>query len=285
MTALSVTVITSPGREAQLTRCLEMLCRQSWPDFEVLLIDDGSAGGEAIARAYLSRLSLRYHWRVNDQCPARSRNLGASLARHAGLVFLDGDILLNPQALTCYAGCLTQALTLAPGSEPAAVYGSTGNTPHVSRSLWFDTLPVLIYDSRFCFVSRERMIQPPELLRYPQRYAWSGSFAIPASQFQRVGGFDESFRGWGYEDIDFARRLTDSGLRLDFCLNAWGEHQLNTSQWRRTASAEQQARAEIQEPAQHTPHVLYQEAFSQLGEHLAGHYLPWMSDKPPTWRA
>ncbi len=282
LTGLSIVVITSPGREAQLERCLDRLSQQNWQGFEVLVIDDGSAGSEAVCRGFLNQLSLRYHWRPTDQCPARSRNLGASLARYAGLVFLDGDMLLNTQALGCYAACLNQA-------PDAAVYGYTGNTPHISCSLWYPDLPVLIYDSRFCFVNAERMVSPPELMIYPQRYAWSGNFAVSAIRFYSVGGFDESFNGWGYEDIDFARRLAESGVRLDFCLDAWAEHQLNQGEhdqhWHQTARPEQEQRAEITEPAEQTPHVLYQAPFSRLGELLAQHYLPQIQNKPHFWQA
>jgi hypothetical protein len=28
----------------------------------------------------------------------------------------------------------------------------------------------------------------------------------------RVNGFDESFKGWGFEDIDFSRRVTRLGV-------------------------------------------------------------------------
>ncbi len=33
-----------------------------------------------------------------------------------------------------------------------------------------------------------------------------GCVAIQRSEFIRVGGFDESFEGWGYEDLEFANR-------------------------------------------------------------------------------
>lgn len=57
---LSVTVLTSPGREPLLDACLETLRRQSWSDFEVLVIDDGSEWGDKITARYEGLLDLRY---------------------------------------------------------------------------------------------------------------------------------------------------------------------------------------------------------------------------------
>lgn len=40
---------------------------------------------------------------------------------------------------------------------------------------------------------------------------WSLSFAIGAADWQRVGGFDEGYQGYGGEDTDFALRLRAAG--------------------------------------------------------------------------
>jgi len=36
-----------------------------------------------------------------------------------------------------------------------------------------------------------------------------GCAAISRECFEQVGGFDESYSGWGYEDVDFARRCQE----------------------------------------------------------------------------
>lgn len=36
-----------------------------------------------------------------------------------------------------------------------------------------------------------------------------GCMAIRRECFEKVGGFDKRFRGWGYEDLDFARRCAE----------------------------------------------------------------------------
>ena len=47
-------------------------------------------------------------------------------------------------------------------------------------------------------------------------YFWSLAFAMRRVHFESVGGFNESFIGYGAEDTDFAFRATCSGLDLAF---------------------------------------------------------------------
>ena len=45
---------------------------------------------------------------------------------------------------------------------------------------------------------------------------WSLCFAIPAKLFAAGGGFDETYRGYGGEDTDFAFRMRVAGVRFWF---------------------------------------------------------------------
>lgn len=83
-----------------LRPCLDSVTRQSFADFEVILVNDGSADGTAeIVEEYCRRYP---HFRLINQ-----KNGGVSAARNRGmaesnapfLAFLDQDDLLHPQAL------------------------------------------------------------------------------------------------------------------------------------------------------------------------------------------
>jgi GT2 family glycosyltransferase len=54
---------------------------------------------------------------------------------------------------------------------------------------------------------------------------WSLSFAITARAWERVGGFDEGYVGYGGEDTDFAQRLGTAGGRLVWVGGAVAFHQ------------------------------------------------------------
>jgi hypothetical protein len=48
----------------------------------------------------------------------------------------------------------------------------------------------------------------------PEERGFFGRIAIRRSDFERLGGYDERFEGWGYEDTDFTRRARLIGLRF-----------------------------------------------------------------------
>ena len=57
------------------------------------------------------------------------------------------------------------------------------------------------------------------------RLFWSLSFAVTASTWRRVGGFDEGYDGYGGEDTDFAMKLAQAGGRLWWVGGAAAYHQ------------------------------------------------------------
>lgn len=54
-------------------------------------------------------------------------------------------------------------------------------------------------------VVRKDDYPPKEIVGYPGAGAWAYSMAA----FDRVGGMDESYTGWGWEDTDFSQRLRE----------------------------------------------------------------------------
>ena len=69
---------------------LEALGRQTWPHYEVLVIDDGST--DATAEIVLAFPSVCYH-RQNHAGLSVARNLGLSLARGEVIAYTDDDCL------------------------------------------------------------------------------------------------------------------------------------------------------------------------------------------------
>jgi len=271
MIQLSVIVMTSPEREDNLAACLQMLARQSLPALEVIIADDGSAGGQAVAAPFESALRLRYLWRPNEFCVARSRNLGAAAARSDWLVFLDSDMLFNPQALAAYASILKDF--------PARVlYGYFGNLRTApSPSLFFPERQVLWCDRRFDAYRPKGLSPTPEMIHFPYQMAWSGHFAIHRKIFEQVQGFDERFRGWGSEDLDFAQRLFQAGHQLHFFLDAWAEQQLHPhdATFRPLPESERGASfVSSKQSASYTVQVLHSpQGWAALRDAVFGYYL------------
>ncbi len=80
--------------------CMESIEAQTYPDFEILLINDGSTDGSAEkCRAWASRDPRVRFIDKNNEGVSSSRNLGIQLARGKYLAFVDPDDWLDPRYL------------------------------------------------------------------------------------------------------------------------------------------------------------------------------------------
>lgn len=245
MDLLSVIVTTAPGRDTNLAGCLQALTHQTHSPFEVIVVEDGQQA-EGVCIRYQQQIpQLRYLGRPQDLSVARSRNLGVAAAQGDNVVLIDGDILLNPQALRAYHHTLQQF-------PDYILYGYFGTDRSLETpSYWFPDRQVNAFDRRFKhFGSRTEILYfDDKILRFPQKFAWSGNIALRREVYQSLGGFDVDYRGWGEEDVDFAERAIEQGRQLHFLLDAWGEHQVHS----REELFHQQAATGKKHPHLYTP--------------------------------
>lgn len=99
-TTVSV-IIPTYNRKKLLREALDSLAQQTYPvdRFEVIIVDDGSTDGTAEVAVDVFPFALRY-FRQDNQGDAAARNVGAQESQADFLVFLDDDILLEPDYLT-----------------------------------------------------------------------------------------------------------------------------------------------------------------------------------------
>jgi len=94
-------IIPTYNRKNLLREALDSLAQQTYPldRFEVIIVDDGSTDGTAEIAVEVFPFALRY-FRQDNQGDAAARNVGARESQADFLVFLDDDILLEPDYLT-----------------------------------------------------------------------------------------------------------------------------------------------------------------------------------------
>lgn len=99
---MSIVSIVIPiyNKEKQLKRCLESIRSQTFQDFEVLLIDDGSTDkSEAIAKQYVKTdRRFRYYYQSNSG-PSVARNVGIDNATGEWISFVDPDDYIDKSML------------------------------------------------------------------------------------------------------------------------------------------------------------------------------------------
>jgi glycosyltransferase involved in cell wall biosynthesis len=109
-------VIPAYNRRHLLERALASVWRQTFSDYEVIVVDDGSTDGTA---AYLAALGTRIKTiRQENRGPAAARNAGARIAQGTYLAFLDSDDELLPCALASYRRAI------ATSGNPSLLSGS-----------------------------------------------------------------------------------------------------------------------------------------------------------------
>ena len=218
---ISLIVTTAPGREENLNACLKSIAHQTVTPAEVIVTDDGETGGQVVG-SWVSTLPIHYLSRPNDRCISRSRNRAVAHASQEHLVFVDGDVLLNPEALKSYQAHIQEF--------PRALLGGYfGNEFAYTSASAFDKSREINYiDKRFEACSSERFYPFSRLLSEPAFFCWGGNFSISRAQYLSLEGFNEDITGWGAEDIDFSLRAIAAGIEIHFCVDTWGEHQVHS---------------------------------------------------------
>ena len=92
-------IIPVYNRPQEVDELLESLCTQTFNDFEVIVVEDGSTEKcEEVCQKYADRLSLHYYFKPNSG-PGPSRNYGAERSRGEYLIILDSDVIVPERYL------------------------------------------------------------------------------------------------------------------------------------------------------------------------------------------
>lgn len=142
-----------------------------------------------------------------DELPlAAARNLGVSRAAELGadaVVLLDVDCLPDHALIGDYEKALAQVR-----SETAVISGRVKYLPEGMTET--DYSP-----GRVAELGRDhgaRVVpQGADLAAADPRMLWSLNIAATVESWNRVGGFDEAYVGYGGEDTDFGQRLAAAG--------------------------------------------------------------------------
>lgn len=208
---MSVTIITlNKGRDAHLARLLEGLSRGSHPA-ECIVVEMGSDPIPLPDHGFPVRRVVM----TSDGLPlARARNAGRQAAHTEHLVFLDVDCIPSADLV---AG-LDSDLTKVDGLICCEVFYLPADAV---RDDWSE---VGLRTSGFSHPVRHFPEKGVARTHNPGLF-WSLAFGVRATTFDRLGGFDESFDGYGAEDTDLAFRADAAGVPILFSASGTAFHQ------------------------------------------------------------
>jgi glycosyltransferase involved in cell wall biosynthesis/peptidoglycan/xylan/chitin deacetylase (PgdA/CDA1 family) len=120
-------VIPTYNRGARLARTLDSLNCQTFTDFEVLVMDDGSTDNTVEILTRFPNLNLRYTWALNSGGPATPRNRGIDAALGEWICFLDADdVWFSHKLETIYATISRLPEVNVVGHDENMVHGEKG---------------------------------------------------------------------------------------------------------------------------------------------------------------
>ncbi len=198
---VSVIVVTMNRRE-DLRRCLTSVARQTYPDVETIVIDNGSVDGSAdMVESEFSDVRL-FRSPKNHGCGG-GRNIGARMSSGHYLWFIDDDAeVTDPDAIDRLVAEMEADANLG-GLGGEAVIDEAGETLGVKRMALFANGMVM----------GTYMLDLPSYEQAPATTLTGSNMFVRRKEFADLGGFDTNYvRGW--EDTDFAYRLRASGKRL-----------------------------------------------------------------------
>jgi glycosyltransferase involved in cell wall biosynthesis len=187
------------NRAQMLERVLEACFEQTIPEhaYEVVLVNDGStdATPSVIDRAR-ARAGCAFVV-VNQQNSglAKGRNAGIAQATGERIVFIDDDVLPLPN--------FVEEHLRSHASHPQSIV--RGGAINVES---FDDLPPPVWSIK----------------DYSGNYFWTTNVSVPLATIRAVGGFNESFSEYGWEDIDVGLRLRARGVKAVFNSKALAYH-------------------------------------------------------------
>ena len=222
-------IIPTYNRSSLLEQTLLSLTRQSTVQeaFEVIVVDDGSHdNSREVTDSFRETLNIRYFWQEDKGFrAAAARNVGIYHANAAICIFLDSGVLASPQFVAEHLKS-----HMVSDSEIAVIgYVHSIGSTHVSMAR----------DERVAFppVAQEALSKEDgrelffkackdDLAAFvsPWLLFWTCNVSVRKIDLNEVGGFDETFRTWGGEDIELGFRLHQAGLRFLLNRQAAAEH-------------------------------------------------------------
>jgi glycosyltransferase involved in cell wall biosynthesis len=215
-------IVTTYKREDALAAVLRSLSRQSDPEFEVIVADDGS-GPEtaALIESWQVKFGRRllHVWHADRGFRAaeiRNRAVLASQGRYC--LFLDGDCIVRPDFVAAHRR-LAEPGWFVSGNRVLLSREETARVLEDSLEPENWNWPRWIGERLKGGVNRVSAIArlPLGPLRKLRSKAWQGArscnLAIWRADLDRVDGFDADYSGWGKEDSDIIVRLLHAGVR------------------------------------------------------------------------
>jgi glycosyltransferase involved in cell wall biosynthesis len=204
-------VIPVYNRPREVDELLESLTRQTYDNFEVLIIEDGSEDRcENIVEQYTDQLNIRYYYKENSG-QGFSRNFGFKRANGDYFVVFDSDCLIPPHYFETVNSHLEEHSLDAYGGPDREHSSFTAVQKAISYAM---TSPLTTGGIR----GNERHAGT----FHPRSF----NMGISREVFEKTGGYRITRMG---EDIEFSLRIIEHGFETGLIPDAYVYHKRRTN--------------------------------------------------------
>jgi glycosyltransferase involved in cell wall biosynthesis len=215
-------VIPVYNRKRHIINTLAALNFQDGHDqstYEVIVVDDGSDDNlyESI-RGINQNYQLKYFYlpKDEDSCLSRARNHGWKNAEGELIAFIDCDIIVRSNYLNevdrYYAAekdLLLMGLRLMLQEEVTLAEVQNGR---VFDQWQFNGRNFEVCEHKYHLLNQYSY--NTSALKYPWLKVFGNNLVIPKAWLEKIGGFDEDYKGWGTEDVDLGYKAYTSGIKI-----------------------------------------------------------------------
>ena len=203
-------IIPVYNRPDEVDELLQSMTHQTLTDFEVIVVEDGSARDcKDVCARYAGKLDLHYYMKENSG-PGQSRNYGAERARGEYLIILDSDVVLPEGYL--------QSVDDELRTLPADAFGG----PDCAHPSFTPTQKAISYSMTSFFTTGGIRGGKKKMDKF---YPRSFNMGIRRDVYKELGGFSHMRFG---EDIDFSIRIFKAGHACRLFPGAWVWHKRRT---------------------------------------------------------
>jgi len=203
-------IIPVYNRPDEVEELLQSLTEQTFKDFQVIIVDDGSTEPcYRVYQRYEKKFRASYHYK-NNTGPGQSRNYGTEFAKGEYFIVLDSDVVLPPGYLAAVEAELQR--------EPADAFGG----PDRSHESFTDVQKAISYSMTAFFTTGGIRGGKKKLDKF---YPRSFNMGVRSDVYHKLGGFSNMRFG---EDIDFSIRIFKGHYRCRLFPEAWVWHKRRT---------------------------------------------------------
>ena len=203
-------IIPVYNRPDEVDELLDSLTRQTFRDFEVVVVEDGSVVPcKDIVDKYTDRLSIHYYNKANSG-PGQTRNYGVDRANGEYMLILDSDCILPDRYL--------EAVESELDKQKADAFGG----PDRAHESFTDVQKAINYAMTSFFTTGGIRGGKKKLDKF---YPRSFNMGVRKDVYQALGGFSKMRFG---EDIDFSIRIFKGGYQCRLFPEAWVWHKRRT---------------------------------------------------------